>query len=126
MKAWVTHEVPNRAPPLSLDGLYVMVGYSLFRGWNSFDLSLLLGFHALLRTGELLAVCAKHISVTSPKGPAVVLLGLTKAGKRQGAAESVTIHSEDVCRRLYQRKIPTKNAPGGSILFPYVQIVLKF
>eukprot|EP00435_Cladocopium_sp_Y103_P053819 s178_g17.t1 len=29
---------------------------------------------------------------------------LTKAGKRQGAAESVTIHSADVCRRLFQWK----------------------
>ena len=56
MKAWVTHEVPNRAPPLSLDCLYVMVGYSLFRGWSAFALSFLLGFHGLLRTGELLSV----------------------------------------------------------------------
>ena len=29
-------------------------------------------------------------------------LGLTKAGKRQGAAESITIHMEDLCRRLFQ------------------------
>jgi hypothetical protein len=104
MKAWVTHEVPNRAPPLSLDCLYVMVGYSLFKEWTTFALSLLLGFHGLLRTGELLSVRAKHISVATPKGPAVVSLGLTKSGKRQGSAESVTVHSEDVCRRLYQWK----------------------
>ena len=104
MRTWVTHEVPNRAPPLSLDCLYVMVGYSLFKGWHTFALSLLLGFHGLLRTGELLAVSAKHIAVSSPKGPAVISLGLTKAGKRQGAAESVTLHSEDVCRRLFQWK----------------------
>ena len=104
MKAWVTHEVPNRAPPLSLDGLYLLVGYSLFKGWDLFALSLLLGFHALLRTGELLGIKAKHVSVASAKGPAVISLGLTKAGKRQGAAESVTVHAEDVCRRLYAWK----------------------
>ena len=104
MKTWVTHEVPNRAPPLSEDALHVLVGYSLFKGWNTFALSLLLGFHGLLRTGELLGVQAKHISVGSAKGPAVISLGLTKAGKRQGAAESVTLHAEDVCRRLFQWK----------------------
>ena len=33
--------------------------------------------------------------------------------KRQGAAESITIHSEDVCRRLFQWK---KQAAGNSLL----------
>ena len=104
MKTWATHEVPNRAPPLALDCLYVIVGYALFKKWHTFALSLLLGFHALLRTGELLALKARHVSIASPKGPAVVSLGLTKSGKRQGVAESVTIHSDDVCRRLFQWK----------------------
>ena len=104
MKTWVTHEIPNRAPPLSLDALYIMVGYSLFKQWDLFALSLLLGFHGLLRTGELLSLKARHVMVANPKGPAVITLGLTKAGKRQGAAESVTIHAEDVCRRLFQWK----------------------
>eukprot|EP00435_Cladocopium_sp_Y103_P041058 s698_g11.t1 len=104
MKTWVTHEVPNRAPPLSLDCLYAMVGYSLFKAWDTFALSLLVAFHGLLRTGELLSLQARHISISKAKGPAVLSLGLTKAGKRQGAAESVTIHMEDVCRRLYHWK----------------------
>ena len=104
MKTWVTHEVPNRAPPLSIDALNLLVGYCLFKGQSVFALSLLLGFHGLLRTGELLNVAAKHIAIARPKGPAVISLGLTKAGKRQGAAESVTIHNEDVCRRLHQWK----------------------
>ena len=101
MKTWVTHEVPNRAPPLSLDALHTLVGYALFKNWHEFALSLLLCFHALLRTGELLAIQAKHMSISRPKGPLIISLGLTKAGKRQGAAESVTVHSEDVCRRAF-------------------------
>ena len=104
MKAWVTNEVPNRAPPLSLDALHTMVGYCLFKNLPLFALSLLLGFHGLLRTGELLNVQARHLSIKSPKGPAVLSLGLTKAGKRQGAAESVTVHNDDLCRRLFQWK----------------------
>ena len=104
MKTWVVHEVPNRAPPLPLEHLEAMVGYSLFKERPLFALSLLVGYFGLLRTGEILSLSANHVSVTSPKGPAVISLGLTKAGKRQGAAESVTIHVEDVCRRLYQWK----------------------
>ena len=51
-----------------------------------------------------LSVSASHVSAASPKGPGVIVFGLTKAGKRQGAAESVTIRLEDVCRRLYRWK----------------------
>ena len=102
MKTWVTHEVPNRAPPLTQDALHLLVGYSIFKREHVFALTLLLAFHGLLRTGELLNLRARHIHVTNPKGPAVLYLGYTKGGKRQGAAESVTIRSEDVCRRLHQ------------------------
>ena len=104
MKAWVANEIPNRAPPMPLDVLHVMVGHALFKKEVDFALSLLLAFHGLLRTGELLNVKARHVSVSSPKGLAVLSLGLTKSGKRQGAAENVTIHGEDICRRLYAWK----------------------
>ena len=113
MKTWVTHKIPNRTPPLSLDVLHLLVGYALFKEQPLFALSLLLAFHGLLRTGELLSVQAKDVSISKAKGPAVISLGLTKAGKRQGAAESVTLHSEDVCRRLHQW---VKQAPGNTFL----------
>ena len=104
MKTWVINEIPNRAPPLPLEILEAMVGYSLFKQQHLFALSLLVGFFGLLRTGEILTICASHVSVVSNKGPAVISLGLTKSGKRQGAAESVTIYVEDVCRRLFNGK----------------------
>lgn len=116
LKAWVTHEVPNRAPPLPIDALHSMVGYALFKQQPRMALTLLVGYHALLRTGEILSLCARQISIASPKGPAVISLGWTKAGKRQGAAESVTIHQEDICRRLYQWVHCT--APHGSLAGP--------
>ena len=102
LKTWITHEVPNRAPPFPIDVLHAMVGYALFKQKAKLALSFLLGFHGLLRTGELLLLKRCHISVQSPKGPAVISLGWTKGGKRQGAAESVTIYMEDICRRLFQ------------------------
>ena len=45
---------------------------------------------------------ASHVSDSRPTGPAVISLGLTKGGKRQGCAESVTLYGEDICRRLFQ------------------------
>ena len=124
MKTWVTHEVPNRAPPFSQDILHLLVGYSLFKQDSLFALSLLLGFHGLLRTGELLSLKARHVVITKPKGPAVISLGMTKSGKRQGAAESVTIHSEDVCQRLHQWVKMCK--PNDSLTGPSHQWRKKF
>lgn len=102
LKAWVTNEIPNRAPPLPKEVLFAMVGYACFKGWHHMAITLLLGYYGLLRTGELLQVKVSHVAVESPRGPAVISLGLTKSGKRQGAAESVAIHDEDLCRRLHQ------------------------
>eukprot|EP00438_Fugacium_kawagutii_P030551 Skav236000 [mRNA] locus=scaffold348:439265:442676:+ [translate_table: standard] len=101
-KTWSTHEVPNRAPPLPLDVLYAMVGLADFQENPGMALTLLLAYHGLLRTGELLSLKVQHVSISKAKGPAVLSLGLTKSGKRQGAAESVTVYNEDVCRRLFQ------------------------
>lgn len=95
-------EVPNRAPPFPLEVVQCLSGYGLFKEQPLMTLSILLAFFGLLRTGELLSLQAKQVSISKAKGPAVISLGLTKAGKRQGAAESVTIYSEDVCRRLFQ------------------------
>ena len=115
LKAWVTHEVPNRAPPIPIDFLEALVGYALFKEDFGFAVTLLLGFHGMLRTGELLQLRASHIAISSAKGPAVISLGWTKAGKRHGAAESVTLHMEDVCRRLFQwkRSMPAQQLIAG-------------
>ena len=80
------------------------MGYSLFRRDDLFALSLLLGFHGLLRTGELLGVKKSHVEQQGPRSVAVISLGMTKGGRRQGAAESVAIREEDTQRRLRQWK----------------------
>eukprot|EP00438_Fugacium_kawagutii_P015982 Skav227119 [mRNA] locus=scaffold199:491231:496900:+ [translate_table: standard] len=71
MKAWVTHEVPNRAPPFSEQVLQAMVGWSRFHGHHSFALSLLVGFFGMLRTGELLDLRASQVYMASSISPAV-------------------------------------------------------
>ena len=109
MKTWTVNEVPNRAPPFSEKVLHAMVGWARFHGYHSFGLSLLVGFYALLRTGELLALQARHIQMTSATAPAVLSLGLTKGGKRQGAAESVTLGEISVLKFLWlwKQQVPS-------------------
>ena len=89
LKTWHINEIPCRAPPLPEICLQAMVGWSIFKGEFAFGLSLMLGFCGLLRTGELLEVKSSQIFLESSRKPAVVSLGMTKGGKRMGAAESV-------------------------------------
>ena len=63
-------------------------------------LSLLLGFYSMLRTEELLAVVPNHLSIHDNQKSALLSLGLTKGGKRQGAAESVTISVIEVAAAM--------------------------
>jgi len=84
LKVWHTHEIPNRAP--------------------LFALALLLGFYGMMRTGEVLGLRRNQVEVKSANGPAALSLGLTKSGKRQGAAESITVSVVEVTRRLLQWK----------------------
>ena len=102
MKTWNVNEVPCRAPPMTLDVLEGLVGWALFHNHALFALSLLIGFHGLLRTGELLGLTKKDFTVGKGSAPVLISLGLTKGGKRQGAAESVTLHHIDVIRRVRQ------------------------
>lgn len=101
LKAWSMNEVPNRAPPLPEEALHMMVGYSFFKEQYKFGMSLLVGFYGTLRTGEILSLCSSDVSVHTLAGPAVISLALTKAGKRQGASESVTMNVEEPLRWLH-------------------------
>ena len=102
LRTWNASEIPNRAPPMPIEVLDAMVGHALFHNRPLFALSLLLGFYGLLRTGEILGLSKKHLAVASRDTAVLVSLGLTKGGKRQGAAESVKVAVEDVIRRCKQ------------------------
>ena len=108
LKAWNSNELPNRAPPLPEEALEAMVGFAIFKKEYGFAVSLLLGYYGVLRTGELLSVTSRDITLTSPKGPAVISLGLTKGGKRAGAAESITVTLEQPLKWLWawQHSVP--------------------
>ena len=104
LKAWSTAEIPNRAPPMTLTVLDALCGWFLMKEQPLIALSLRVAYFGLLRTGELLNLRARDVFLPSPKGPAVLSLGLTKAGARQGAAESVTVHEDSVLPSLFRWK----------------------
>eukprot|EP00438_Fugacium_kawagutii_P001214 Skav223410 [mRNA] locus=scaffold350:129381:138122:- [translate_table: standard] len=117
LKTWMANELPNRAPPLTEEAfLHTLAGHALFRHQPVFALSLLLGFYGLLRTGELLSIRNKDVSQATSSSVAVISLGLTKGGKRSGAAESVTISEQETLRSLWQWKKST--APGQLLAAP--------
>lgn len=93
-----------------------LVGVCL-KGFEDFVLSLLVGYYALLRTGELCDLQSSSIFMTGPSKPAVISLGFTKGGKRAGAAESVTLHVQDVLKKLWAWK---QNASPHQKLVPSV------
>ena len=94
LKTWSVNEIPNRAPPLPEQVVQAMAGWAFFKGHVSFGVSLLVGFYTMLRSGELLGLRSSHIMVSMKEKQALISLGLTKGGKRQGAAESVVLGVE--------------------------------
>jgi len=94
LKTWAVNEIPNRAPPLPEPVVHAMAGWGFFHGHNSFAISLILGFYTMLRSGELLGLKSSNIMCAPKDRQVLVSLGLTKGGKRQGAAESVILGVE--------------------------------
>jgi hypothetical protein len=79
----------------------------------------LLGFYGMLRTGEILDLRGSQILVEPNNPKLIVSLGLTKGGKRQGAAESVVIGYDMVVnfvkrwKELASDHTPLSASPGN-------------
>ena len=110
LKAWHMHEIPCRAPPFPEKVLQALAGYFVFHDKPAMALSLLLGFYSMLRIGELLNIRNRDVVIDERQQTAIISLGMTKGGKRVGAAESVTISVLEVARRLAQWKRSTSLA----------------
>ena len=87
---WKMHEIPTRAVPFSVNVLLAMVGLALKEGDNKMAAAYLLGFQALLRTGELCSILVKDVTFNKSFTKLVVNLGLTKGGRRRGCEETIT------------------------------------
>ena len=104
LKTWSINEVPARAVPFPEHVVKAMAGWAFFKGWNSFGVSLIIGFYCMLRTGEVLALRSANLLCHGKDKQVVVSLGMTKGGKRQGAAESVILGYEQAVKLVKQGK----------------------
>ena len=102
--AWKRHEPSQRAHPLSPLMVRGLAGLAIH--WQAHDvaISLVLCFHALLRTGELFLVQWRHITVAPNFRRATLLLPWTKTGRRTGQVECVTVEDVSLVRWLAKEK----------------------
>lgn len=99
-RTWRKIESPNRAPPITKYIIYSVANYAILHHDLIFGTLLLLGFFALLRTGELLLV--KPCNCLVRNGRALITLEATKTGKRDAATESVTFDDDFAVLALEQ------------------------
>ena len=88
--AWKKAELPQRTPPLTWLMLLGIAG--ALDEMNRLDVAglIIMAFHALLRTSEMIQICPGHVMWTG-QARGVLFLPLTKSGQRAGTTESVTL-----------------------------------
>lgn len=86
---WRRLEIPARAPPLTQRIVRGLSAYEMILGNFEMSALLLLSFHCLLRTGELLALSPSDLLLGEDSG--IVSLQSTKSGKRNAATEAISI-----------------------------------
>ena len=112
LRTWDKKELPNRAPPLPSSVLLGMAGFAAREGRIDIAALLLVGFHAMLRTCEFLALSAKNVAINQAGG-GVISLPWSKSAQRSGNVEYVTIDDPNVGQRL---AAITKHLPPDALL----------
>ena len=106
---WRRYEVPMRAPPITQEIVLAMAGLALKRGELTMASLLLLGFHALLRTGEILQVRPCDFLLSQDAG--LVSLPSSKSGIRNNVRESVSLH-DPITLETLQAMLDVKTSLG--------------
>ena len=103
---WRRYEVPCRAPPLTQDITLAMAGWCIEHQELTMGALLLLDFHCLLRTGEILQVRPCDFLLQENQG--LVSLPSSKSGVRNNSRESVSI-SDPCTLEVVSAMITLKN-----------------
>ena len=110
---WRKLESPDRAPPLTGYVVYAWANYALEHNQFEFGALLLLGFFCLLRTGEILQVCAKDLLLGTSHG--IVSLHNTKSGQRDNVSEMVQFDDYFTLEFLRALKIRLSSADRANV-----------
>ena len=106
---WRRYEIPFRAPPLTQDICLAMAGWAIHHEELVMAGLLLLGFHCLLRTGEILQLRPCDFVLDSMNG--VVSIPSSKSGVRNNSRESVTIQ-DPITLDVVQAMLELRRAQG--------------
>ena len=102
IRTWQKAEPPSRAAPITPGIVLGFCGMACQLGLRSLACVWLLGFSALLRTGEFMIVRKRHLSFNRALTRLVVHLPSTKSGNRYGTKELVVVESETTIRFVYE------------------------
>lgn len=106
---WRKYEIPCRAPPITQDLCLAMAGWCIQHNELVMAGLLLLGFHCLLRTGEILQLRPCDFVLDAISG--VVSIPSSKSGVRNNSRESVII--KDPCTlEVVQAMLDLRSAQG--------------
>eukprot|EP00435_Cladocopium_sp_Y103_P009201 s976_g2.t1 len=115
-KSWRRVETPCRAAPITVLLVKAMVARAVDLKDVAFATFLALGFHALLRSGELLSLQFQDVEFTGSCG--VVTLRSSKSGLRHGTEEAVAIR-EPLCLQLLETLFSMQAHSPGHKLWPH-------
>ena len=96
---WRGREPPKRAHPMPEFMLLAMAMHALQSGDVHFCASLLCGFYAFLRTGEIVSLTVSLCN-TDTNGHVILYLGQCKSGKRRGDEEYSVVDHPAICTLL--------------------------
>ena len=115
-RSWRRIESPIRAPPLTAHLARAFIARAV--ATNNLCLATLvsLGFHAMLRTGEILSLRFGDLEFTAQCG--VVCLHQSKSGHRTGAQEAVAIR-DSLTLQLLDTLVTVRRPFKGDLLWPY-------
>eukprot|EP00438_Fugacium_kawagutii_P002591 Skav214080 [mRNA] locus=scaffold2927:68069:70095:- [translate_table: standard] len=88
-KSWRRIETPSRAPPITVDIVRAFIGRAVLSDQLAFASLVAVGFHGLLRTGELLTLQFRDLELNSECG--ILSLRATKSGQRTNTLEAVAL-----------------------------------
>eukprot|EP00438_Fugacium_kawagutii_P008747 Skav206790 [mRNA] locus=scaffold1990:55778:56719:- [translate_table: standard] len=131
---WRRLEIPSRAPPLTQRLTRAFAAYALAQNKLELATCLLLGFHCLLRTGELLSLQFSDFKLGPSTG--IVSLKATKTGSRHGVHEAlaitdmVTLEALHSLRALHRQQgtsaLPLWSSSGSRFRQEFAQLCSVF
>lgn len=115
-KSWRRIETPSRAPPMTVALAQAFVARAVAQHNLAFAALIAIGFHGLLRTGELLSLRFKDIEVSTMCG--VVSLHESKTGQRTGSKEAVALRDR-LTLQLLETLVSVQSPSPGDLLWPH-------